>query len=310
MSDKSTIEWTDSTWNPVRGCIKVSPGCKHCYAETFAERWRGIAGHPYERGFDPRLVPDKLGEPLRWRKGRRIFVNSMSDLFQEAVPDDYIAAVFGVMMFARRHTFQVLTKRAERLPAWTTALQADPIRLFKGMEQHGIKEVASGFGPFTMNASPMATAAIMQGIPWPLPNVHLGVSVEDRRFGVPRIEHLRNAPAAVRFLSIEPLLEDVGTLDLTGIHQVIVGGESGNGARPCEVDWIRNVVRQARAAGVAVFVKQVGAAYSDPINSVAGRKLKVDTRLVQIGRRLKSSKGGDMAEWPADLRIREFPGGA
>src|SRR4051812_20812762 len=166
MSLHSDIEWTDATWNPVRGCTKISPGCTHCYAETFAERFRGVRGHPYEHGFDLRLVPEKLPEPLRWRTSRMIFVNSMSDLFHKDVPDQYILAVAKVMMAARWHTFQVLTKRAARL--------RDSLR-----------------GPL----AEMAAA----------PHIWWGVSVEDRKHGVPRIRELQDSPAAVRFLSIEPL---------------------------------------------------------------------------------------------------------
>lgn len=241
MSEHSNIEWTDATWNPTRGCVKVSPGCKYCYAETFAERFRGayqrnprtklvIVGddgapvkHPYHEGFDPRLVPEALDAPLRWKAPRTIFVNSMSDLFGEFVPNEFIAAVFGVMAATPRHTFQLLTKRAERLPDW-----------------------------FEWLASAGASMS------WPLPNVWLGVSVEDRKYGLPRIEHLRRTPAAVRFLSIEPLLEDIGTLDLTGIHWVIVGGESGNGARPMNPYWARSIRDQCVAAKVPFFFKQFG----------------------------------------------------
>lgn len=219
MSDRSEIEWTDATWNPVRGCQKISPGCKHCYAETFAERFRGVPGHPYEQGFDPRLVESKLGDPLHWVRPRRIFVNSMSDLFQESVPDDYIARVFEVMAAADWHIYQVLTKRGARM------------------------------------------ASVVRDLPRALrelDHVWLGVSVEDRKYGVPRIAELRRAPAAVRFLSIEPLLEDVGDLDLTDIDWVIVGGESGPGARPMRKSWVQSIRDQCRAAGVAFFFKQWG----------------------------------------------------
>jgi protein gp37 len=195
MSDKSKIEWTDATWNPVRGCTKVSPGCAHCYAETFAERFRGVPGHPYEQGFDLRLVPEKLGEPIRWSKPKMIFVNSMSDLFHKDVPDEYILSVVRVMQTANWHTYQVLTKRPERLRDMLQAKLLD--------------------------------AAVEPHIWW-------GVSVENRKHGLPRIEYLRAAPAKVRFLSVEPLLEDLGQLNLDGIHWVIVGGESGHGARPME----------------------------------------------------------------------------
>jgi protein gp37 len=219
MSDNSKIEWTDATWNPVRGCTKVSPGCKHCYAETFAERFRGVPGHPFEFGFDLRLVPEKLGDPLRWRTPRMVFVNSMSDLFHEDVPDSYVLAVARVMAIANWHTYQVLTKRAERLAA-----------LLRG-------ELGFAAG---------------------CPNIWWGVSVEDRRYGLPRINHLREAPASVRFLSIEPLLEDLGRLDLRGISWVIVGGESGRGARPMSPEWVRSIRDQCRAAGVPFFFKQWG----------------------------------------------------
>jgi len=198
MSIQSQIEWTDATWNPVRGCTKISPGCKHCYAETFAERFRGVKGHPYELGFDLRLVPSKLEEPLRWKSSKMIFVNSMSDLFHEGVPDSYIERVAEVMINANWHTYQVLTKRSKRM----RDLLLTKLRF-----------------------------ATSQGHIW------WGVSVENRKHGLPRIENLRYAPASVRFLSIEPLLEDVGILNLSGIHWVIVGGESGHGARPMQKEW-------------------------------------------------------------------------
>ena len=191
MSLNSHIEWTDATWNPVRGCTKISPGCKHCYAETFAERFRGVKGHPYEQGFDLRLVPEKLTEPFAWRSPKLVFVNSMSDLFQAGVPDEYTEAVSRVMATADWHTYQVLTKRSERL-----------------------RNLLNGKLRF---------AAEKENIWW-------GVSVEDRKYGLPRIDHLRQASAKVRFLSIEPLLEDLGEIDLTGITWVIVGGESGPGS--------------------------------------------------------------------------------
>ncbi len=219
MSDGSAIEWTDATWNPVRGCEKISPGCKHCYAETFAERCRGIPGHPYGQGFDLRLVPEKLEEPLHWRRSRRVFVNSMSDLFQDGVPATFVRRVFETMARADWHTFQVLTKRAERMRDLVTALPKDLV---------GHRHV------------------------W------LGVSVEDRKYGVPRIEVLRSVSAAIRFLSIEPLLEDVGDLDLTGIQWVIVGGESGPGARPMEKKWVLSIRDQCREQKVPFFFKQWG----------------------------------------------------
>jgi protein gp37 len=219
MSENSSIEWTDSTWNPVRGCTKISPGCKHCYAKTFAERFRGVPGHPYEQGFDLRVVPEKLLEPLKWKKPRRIFVNSMSDLFHPRVPDDYIVQVVQVMVQASWHTFQVLTKRAGRM---TDLLN-----------------------------SKLAFASKLEHIWW-------GVSVENRKHGIPRIAELRRGSAAVRFLSVEPLLEDLGKLNLRGIHWMIVGGESGPGARPMEPEWVRSLERQCRKTSTSFFFKQWG----------------------------------------------------
>lgn len=231
MAIESSIEWTDATWNPVRGCTKISPGCKNCYAERFAERFRGVKNHPYEQGFDLRLVPEKLGEPLRWRKPRMIFVNSMSDLFHEQVPDDYIEAVARVMVAAKWHTFQILTKRSDRL--------------------------------CTLLRTTLGFAASQPHIWW-------GVSVENRKHGLPRVADLRSAPAAVRFLSIEPLLENLGTLNLKGINWVIVGGESGPGARPIRKEWVLSLRDQCRRVGVPFFFKQWGGARK----KVAGRRLE------------------------------------
>ncbi len=230
MSSQSSIEWTDATWNPVRGCTKISDGCKHCYAETFAERFRGVKGHPYEQGFDLRLVPKKLAEPLRWRTPKMIFVNSMSDLFHEGVPEKYIIAVAEVMVAANWHTYQVLTKRSERLR-----------RLLNTSLQFAARE----------------------------PHIWWGVSVENLKYGLPRIEHLQHASATVRFLSIEPLLEDLGTLTLDGISWAIVGGESGPGARPMKKEWVLSIKAQCRRAGVPFFFKQWGGVRK----SLNGRKL-------------------------------------
>lgn len=230
MSDGSAIEWTDATWNPVRGCKKISPGCAHCYAETFAERFRGVVGHPYEQGFDLRLVPHKLLEPLTWGRSRMVFVNSMSDLFQDGVSDAFIGRAFDVMLAASWHVYQVPTKRGERMCEFVRTEQRD-------LEQQ--------------------------------PHIWLGVSVEDKKHGLPRIKHLRNTPAAVRFLSIEPLLEDLGVVDLSGIHWVIVGGESGHGARPMETNWVKNILTQCRESKVPFFFKQWGGVHK----SRAGREL-------------------------------------
>ena len=219
MADNSKIEWTDATWNPVRGCTKVSAGCAHCYAETFAERWRGIKGHPFEFGFDLRLVPEKLSDPLKWSNSRRIFVNSMSDLFHEDIPEAYIAKVAAVMRIADWHIYQVLTKRPARLE-----------KLLKGRLRG-------------------AAAA---------PHIWWGVTVENRKHGLPRIDALRRTGAAMKFLSIEPLLEDLGPIDLTGIDWVIVGGESGPGARPLEQEWVTPIQQQCQEKGIPFFFKQWG----------------------------------------------------
>jgi protein gp37 len=245
MSLNSKIEWTDATWNPIRGCTKISPGCAHCYAETFAERFRGVAGHPYEQGFDLRLIPEKLAEPLSWGKSRMVFVNSMSDLFHEDVADAYIEQVCQVMVQVPRHTFQVLTKRSERMRDLLRTRLA-----FAALEAH----------------------------------IWFGVSVENRKHGVPRIEHLREAPAGLRMLSVEPLLEDLGPLDLSGIGWVIAGGESGPGARPMAIDWIRSIRDQCQAASVPFFFKQWGG-----------------VRKNKSGRELDGRTHDDRPERPTDL---------
>jgi protein gp37 len=219
MSAGSSIEWTDSTWNPVRGCTKISPGCKHCYAERFAERFRGVSGHPFEQGFDIRLIPDKLRAPLDWRTPKKIFVNSMSDLFHEDVPVEYIARVGRVMKQADWHVYQILTKRHVRMQR----LLSGSLRWMSNLKQS-----------------------------W------FGVSVEDRKYGLPRIDRLRETPAQVRFLSVEPLLENLGSLDLRNIDWVIVGGESGPHSRPMHQQWVLSILDQCREQNVPFFFKQWG----------------------------------------------------
>jgi three-Cys-motif partner protein len=214
MPGRSAIEWTQATWNPVTGCDKVSPGCAHCYAETFAERWRGLPGHPYTQGFDLRLWPERLEYPLKWREPRVIFVNSMSDLFHEDIPVEYIRRVFDVMTRADHHIYQVLTKRHERL------------------------------------------AELAPELPWP-PHIWMGVTIENRRF-VQRADCLRSVPAAVRFISAEPLLGILEGLDLTGIHWVIAGGESGPRHRSVRAEWITYVRDLCLEQEVPFFFKQWG----------------------------------------------------
>lgn len=216
MSDKSSIEWTEATWNPVTGCTEVSPGCDNCYARTFAERFRGVEGHPYEQGFDLRFWPDRLDQPARWRKPRTIFVNSMSDLFHEKVPSSYIERVLIAMEQAPQHTYQVLTKRPGRMASIMRHLRPEPIR-----------------------------------------QVWLGTSIELDRYAW-RADKLRETPAAVRFLSLEPLLGPLPTVDFSGLDWVIVGGESGHGARPVDAAWVRDIRDQCSDLAVAFFFKQWG----------------------------------------------------
>jgi protein gp37 len=286
MTDNSKIEWTQATWNPVTGCTKVSPGCDNCYAETFAERWRGTPGHHFETGFDLTLRPERVGQPLRWTRPRRIFVNSMSDLFHADVPDEFIAGVFAVMAAAHWHTFQLLTKRHGRM----RSLLGDPA--FRELVQGESAELAKE-GVEVRTNNPWET--------WPLRNVHLGVSVEDQKRADLRIPALLDTPAAVRWISAEPLL---GPVDLDqprcdahdrreivtdetgrewcgycaadgfsgelsfghwldplngGLNWVVTGGESGPGARPAHPDWFRSLRDQCQTAGVAYLHKQHGA---------------------------------------------------
>lgn len=247
MGDKTGIEWTDATWNPVTGCDKVSPGCDRCYAETFAERWRGTEGHYFEAGFDVQLRPDKLDMPLRWTKPRKVFVNSMSDLFHDKVPDEFIAKVFSVMACADHHTFQLLTKRHGRMRSLLTS---------------------EAFRELVFKCQALDLPGDVMGDYWPLPNVWLGVSAEDQKRADLRIPALLDTPAAVRFVSAEPLL---GPINLhtdpieagspfwgSQLDWVIVGGESGPDARPMHPDWARSMRDQCVDAGVPFLFKQWG----------------------------------------------------
>ena len=215
MATESAIEWTERTWNPITGCTKVSPGCKHCYAEVMAKRLQAMGAAGYEDAFKLALHPQRLLQPLQRKKPTTYFVNSMSDLFHKGVPDTYVDRVMDVIAQTPQHQYQILTKRGDRLPQY-----------------------------FSTRACP--------------DNVWLGVSVENRRHGVPRIDKLRQVPARIRFLSVEPLLEDIGLIDLTGIHWVIVGGESGHKARPMDRAWVESIRLQCEEAKVAFFFKQWG----------------------------------------------------
>ncbi len=215
MTTISRIEWTEQTWNPTVGCTKISPGCKHCYAEAMARRLKAMGAAGYENGFALTVLPERLNDPLKRKKPTVYFVNSMSDLFHEKVPDEYIERVFDVIAQTPQHTYQILTKRAARMARFFRTRQVPR-------------------------------------------NAWMGVSVEDKKYGVPRIDYLRKVPASIRFLSVEPLLEDVGSLDLKDIHWVIVGGESGPKARPMQKAWALAVQQQCEAQEVAFFFKQWG----------------------------------------------------
>lgn len=297
----SSIEWTDVTWNPVRGCSRVSEGCRNCYAERMASRFSD-EGQPFH-GFVERtaagprwtgkveLVPEKLAEPLRWKKPRRVFVNSMSDLFHESLPDSAILKVFDVMRQCPQHTFQILTKRPERMRDFCLRVR------FDGMAKDGERHIwladdANGPGWRLMGGDGCS------GMPW----VWVGVSVEDQVTAEERIPFLIGTPSTVRFVSAEPLLGPIDFGAVPGFNRagsaghdllrnwwIILGGESGPGARPCCIDWVEQIVRQCRTAAVPCFVKQLG---GNPVGDTV---------------RYHDRKGGNPAEWPARLRVREFP---
>ncbi|NIJ11607.1 protein gp37 [Saccharomonospora amisosensis] len=298
MSATTGIEWTDATWNPVTGCTTVSSGCDHCYAKTFAERWRGTKGHHFERGFDVQLRPDKLDLPLRWRKPRRVFVNSMSDLFHDAVSDEFILGVWKVMARTPQHTYQILTKRHARMRSFVRRLA------FAGPTREERAGGITGSVPYLF-ADGDENQRI--GEVHPLANVWLGVSVENQRWADIRIPALLDTPAAVRFLSCEPLLGPVdlttwlkhpqhacdrcdpdGPMDWHSGHLwglcrcpchpprparpnwVIAGGESGHGTRPMHPDWARTLRDQCHAAGVPFLFKQWGEWAPDELRFAAG----------------------------------------
>lgn len=336
MSDQRDggIAWTDQTWNPVRGCSRVSAGCVNCYAEKVAVRWGGASG-PYA-GLTTNgrwngtvdLVFEHLTDPLRWKRPRRVFVNSMSDLFHEALTNEQIAAVFGVMAAAPAHTFQVLTKRAERMQSWFEwAAKGDVTHTeVRAITLAAARVLGEGFAGHAKRF----IAGAHGELAWPLANVWLGVSVEDQKTADARIPRLLDTPAAVRFVSYEPalgpvdftyrgcgaLLVDGGGEKMQGqahapnqVDWIIVGGESGANARPFDVAWARSTIEQCRAAGVAAFVKQLGSVVRDSRQIEQPStwwphhtKLRGDDTF-----ELRHSKGGDPSEWPADLRVREFP---
>lgn len=309
------IAWSDETWNPIRGCSRVSEGCARCYAETVAARFSG-PGLPYE-GLAKRngkgearwtgavrMVPEHLADPLRWKRPRRVFVNSMSDLFHEKLTDNQIAAVFGVMAASPQHTFQVLTKRAGRMLEWFRGLPRTQTGWCQAMAMAELR-------------GDPARLAIPTDLPWPLPNVWLGVSAENQATADERIPLLLECPAAVRWVSYEPALGPlVLAPEWSSLSWLVAGGESGPGARPCDVRWIRSIIEQCRTASVACFTKQMGARLvlpgaEDLHGSGWGEHVVEDDgaadgadRLVRFDR---NGKGGDPSEWPEDLRVREYP---
>lgn len=336
MSDTSKIEWTDATWNPVTGCTKVSQGCKHCYAERLFPRVYGgqkvvtraecLPEEVRPRRFtDVWTHPDRLDQPLRWKKPRRIFVNSMGDLFHEDVPNQFIADVFAVMACTTRHSYQVLTKRPQRMLEWFRWLDAenhpfgfpsavDPTRVWpQWTPARGNRGGYDNCGPR-----------------WPLENVWLGVSVEDQASADERIPLILQTPAAIRFASYEPALDAVNfKLDHLKRHSIegdgvkrldwlIVGGESGPKARPFDLAWARNTIKQCKAAGVPVFVKQLGRFPMPESDDLCGLRskghsfyrgftLRYCDEDERVSVDLKDRAGGNPAEWPEDLRVREFP---
>lgn len=305
MSINTKIEWTDASWNPVTGCTKVSRGCRWCYAERVVERF-----YPQRKFTDVRCHPERLEQPLRWHKRRRIFVNSMSDLFHEDVPDSFIGRVFGVMAVCQQHTFQVLTKRPIRARDLLADGVVGPV---KGEADQTAFECFRGHRPKNL---PPLRAQDWPGLHWPLRNVWLGVSVEDQDTADERIPLLLETPAATRFVSYEPALEgvdfnrwlwkparkDSGVRELVKterLHWIIVGGESGAHARPFDLNWARAVIAQCREANVPCFVKQLGAKAGTLLRAYDGTWEGFPTR---------DRKGGDPSEWPQDLRVREYPG--
>lgn len=327
------IQWTERVWNPTTGCDRVSPGCDHCYALTMAKRLKGMGSDKYQRDGDPKtsgpgfkltVHPDVVNVPLKWRKPARVFVNSMSDLFHADVPTNWLADIFAVMAASRRHTYQVLTKRHARM----RSLLNDPTFVAQVKDRAAGKGLAEGDWQ------------------WPLPNVWLGVSAEDQQWADIRIPALLETPAAVRWVSAEPLLGPidfhgpiVGASDVTGpvygqghrpklnywlgegrptfpasepgsllsapmtvaptLDWIVIGGESGPGARPMDPVWVRRVVWQCWESKTPLFVKQMGSVYAGDV-FVRGQSV----------RSLGDIKGGSPEYWPADLRVRQYPGGA
>ncbi|GHJ34271.1 hypothetical protein TPA0910_87040 [Streptomyces hygroscopicus subsp. sporocinereus] len=287
MASNTKIQWTSQTWNPTTGCDRISDGCTNCYALTMAKRLKGMGQAKYQNDGNPKtsgpgfaltLHPDVLDEPYRWKKPRKVFVNSMSDLFHARVPRDFLARVFAVMAFTPGHTYQILTKRPERAA-----------RIL------GDSSFAAAVETAMYDDDAYATLARGGLKSWPLPNVWIGTSIESDKH-TRRADALRATPAAVRFISAEPLLGPLESLSLRDIDWLILGGESGPGSRPVESRWIADLIHQARQNGTAPFVKQLGSAWARN-TTVAGKTVAA----------WGDTKGGDPQYWPNGLRVREYP---
>ena len=298
MADSTGIQWTDATWNPVTGCSRVSPGCVNCYAERMSARLQAMGQANYRNGFRVTLHPEVLEQPLAWRRPRRIFVCSMADLFHPDVPDEFIESVFGIAALAQHHTFQVLTKRPERAQAWFEErflggeTRADQVaraasHLGARLDRRGITWDSRGSERSNYTGPPDLDVSNRRPWPgWPLPNVWVGTSVESRRY-LDRLDTLRRIPAALRFVSFEPLLEPVQP-NLEGIDWAIIGGESGPGARRLDLDGVRHLLHLCRNSGTVPFVKQLGRVWA---------RLHYPRNL----------HGAEPSTWPEDLRVQEFP---
>lgn len=298
----TTIEWTEQTWNPTTGCDRISPGCDNCYALTMAKRLKGMGQAKYQNDGDPRtsgpgfaltVHPDALAEPLRWKKPRRVFVNSMSDLFHARVPREFLVRVFAVMAATPQHTYQILTKRPER----AARILTDLCRCGRGHPPG--EHFRSSMEWAATSHSPTYVPGLEPGVyhrtGWPLPNVWIGASIENDHYAR-RADALRRTPAAVRFISAEPLLGPLPSLSLDGIDWLIVGGESGHGARPMDLAWVRELLAETDVSGTAPFVKQLGSVWARDTNW-AGKAVAAHG----------DTKGGDPKYWPTDLRVREYP---
>lgn len=290
---ETSIEWASVVWNPTTGCDRISTGCDHCYALKLAKRLKGMGSPKYQTDGDPRtsgpgfglaVHEDALSVPFGWRDPQRVFVNSMSDLGHDQIPPEFLARVWAVMAATPQHTYQILTKRPPRLRKILNDYCGCGAGHPPGTHFRSAMEwAATSHSPTYV---PGLRAGLTQRTDWPLPNVWLGTSIELDRYTV-RALHLRTTPAALRFLSLEPLLGPLPSLDLTGIDWVIIGGESGPGARRMDLRWARDLISNARHTGTAVFVKQLGSRWA------ADQGLR--------------GKGGDWDAWPDDLRVREFP---